>query len=581
MTRLWWQADPGLLEREKHALDEAGIDWRLDEEYLKREEAVRLHLRTIVKGRPFELRADYPDLFPYLKPEVFTEHRLPRHREPFSGRLCLVGRAEIGWSSSMTLAELLNRQLENTITAAEGTQEEAARLEEPQGEPFSAYYPYAQGVGLIVESAWDLAGADGGTFTARVDVRQAETDGDVLGLRGAVAQVRNRKGQVLAEADEKVTRLFREELEGVWQRLAEPIMESDPQQFGEALLGPRKDWYKHLVQIVDGRRVVLAAAVFPEEVRQFEREDGWAFLAAFSKGNKRRPDKPLPPPRKPYFIPALRAGDADVAARVPQLEPLRDATVTVIGVGGIGAPVAIELAKAGVGELVLVDHDTVDPAGSVRWPLGFRYAGMTKGSALAGWINDNHPRTKARHEPCRIGIRSDASGGERADEAVVRLLQNTDGVFDGTAEWNVQHALSDFARHAGLPYVYAHTTYGAWGGFLARLLPGSTCCWSCLQHYISEGIVPRPPNDPGGHVQPTGCGDPTFTGTGFDVAAVSMESTRLLIATLCQGTRHAYPNATWDVAVARFRDRANGDLLPTSWETFTIPPVQGCQVCSR
>ncbi len=39
---------------------------------------------------------------------------------------------------------------------------------------------------------------------------------------------------------------------------------------------------------------------------------------------------------------------------------LLDAKVLVIGVGGLGSPVAIYLAAAGVGELVLVDYDKVD-----------------------------------------------------------------------------------------------------------------------------------------------------------------------------------------------------------------------------
>jgi len=41
-------------------------------------------------------------------------------------------------------------------------------------------------------------------------------------------------------------------------------------------------------------------------------------------------------------------------------EKLAQARVLIIGLGGLGAPVAMYLAAAGVGELVLVDFDTVD-----------------------------------------------------------------------------------------------------------------------------------------------------------------------------------------------------------------------------
>lgn len=39
---------------------------------------------------------------------------------------------------------------------------------------------------------------------------------------------------------------------------------------------------------------------------------------------------------------------------------LRAATALVIGAGGLGSPVALYLGTAGIGELILVDHDTVD-----------------------------------------------------------------------------------------------------------------------------------------------------------------------------------------------------------------------------
>lgn len=41
-------------------------------------------------------------------------------------------------------------------------------------------------------------------------------------------------------------------------------------------------------------------------------------------------------------------------------EKLRSATVLVVGVGGLGSPVVLYLAAAGVGRLILVDHDVVD-----------------------------------------------------------------------------------------------------------------------------------------------------------------------------------------------------------------------------
>ena len=41
-------------------------------------------------------------------------------------------------------------------------------------------------------------------------------------------------------------------------------------------------------------------------------------------------------------------------------EKLRASTALIVGLGGLGSPVALYLAAAGVGRLILVDHDNVD-----------------------------------------------------------------------------------------------------------------------------------------------------------------------------------------------------------------------------
>ena len=48
--------------------------------------------------------------------------------------------------------------------------------------------------------------------------------------------------------------------------------------------------------------------------------------------------------------------DVDIAGQ----EKLLEATVLIVGLGGLGSPVALYLASAGVGRLILCDHDEVD-----------------------------------------------------------------------------------------------------------------------------------------------------------------------------------------------------------------------------
>ena len=61
------------------------------------------------------------------------------------------------------------------------------------------------------------------------------------------------------------------------------------------------------------------------------------------------------------FVKAGRASRRDLTLRMPELTPLADKVVAVFGLGCIGGPSALEFARAGVGELRVLDHDAVDP----------------------------------------------------------------------------------------------------------------------------------------------------------------------------------------------------------------------------
>ncbi|UTF61317.1 molybdopterin-synthase adenylyltransferase MoeB [Gilvimarinus sp. DA14] len=52
----------------------------------------------------------------------------------------------------------------------------------------------------------------------------------------------------------------------------------------------------------------------------------------------------------------IMLGEMDIAGQ----QALLDARVLIVGAGGLGAPVALYLAAAGVGELIIVDDDTVE-----------------------------------------------------------------------------------------------------------------------------------------------------------------------------------------------------------------------------
>lgn len=79
------------------------------------------------------------------------------------------------------------------------------------------------------------------------------------------------------------------------------------------------------------------------------------------------------------------------------LEKLKNATVMVVGLGGVGAYAAEMLCRAGVGQLILLDADTVNPTNKNRQLIALESTqGKLKSEVLAARLRDIHPQVKLR-----------------------------------------------------------------------------------------------------------------------------------------------------------------------------------------
>ncbi len=72
-------------------------------------------------------------------------------------------------------------------------------------------------------------------------------------------------------------------------------------------------------------------------------------------------------------------------------EKIKDSVVGVMGLGGLGSPVAIALARIGVGKLVLADYDIVEPTNLNRQQYFIDQIGMKKTEALQNNIYRINP----------------------------------------------------------------------------------------------------------------------------------------------------------------------------------------------
>jgi len=157
-------------------------------------------------------------------------------------------------------------------------------------------------------------------------------------------------------------------------------------------------------------------------------------------------------------------------------ERLLAARVLVVGLGGLGSPVAMYLAAAGVGTLLVADFDAVDLSNLQRQILhSSERIGMTKVDSAVKGLNAINPE-----------IRIEGYKGSINEDTLPGLLNGLDAVVDGCDNFATRFAVNEACFKAGVPLVSgaAIRNEGQVAVFSGK--PGGPC-YQCL--YPRDGSV--------------------------------------------------------------------------------------------
>jgi sulfur-carrier protein adenylyltransferase/sulfurtransferase len=123
---------------------------------------------------------------------------------------------------------------------------------------------------------------------------------------------------------------------------------------------------------------------------------------------------------------------------------LKEAKVLLVGTGGLGAPMALYLAAAGVGTIGLVDFDVVDASNLQRQVIhGTKDIGRPKIDSAAETMLDINPNLKiVKHE---VPLTS---------ENAKAIVEQYDIVADGTDNFPTRYLVNDVCVLTGKPNVY-------------------------------------------------------------------------------------------------------------------------------
>jgi molybdopterin-synthase adenylyltransferase len=151
-------------------------------------------------------------------------------------------------------------------------------------------------------------------------------------------------------------------------------------------------------------------------------------------------------------------------------EKLKNAKVFIAGAGGLGSPIAIYLAVAGIGHIKIADHDTVDPSNLNRQILHWnRDIGNLKVASAEEKLRNLNPYIK-------VEITSETIN----ENNVAAITDGFDAIVDAMDNFLSRYVLNKIAVEKNIPFF--HGAVRGLEGRAMTIIPGKTACLRCMYH---------------------------------------------------------------------------------------------------
>lgn len=158
---------------------------------------------------------------------------------------------------------------------------------------------------------------------------------------------------------------------------------------------------------------------------------------------------------------------------------LKQGRVLIAGVGGLGTPIALQLAAMGVGYLKIVDRDIIAESDLHRQYLyDVDSIGLAKVEVAASRLSALNPRITI--EPIPISIKQ---------WNVEELVKDVDVVVDGLDSVETRYLLNRACVKYGIPYIYGGSIQSQ--GNVSTIVPKKTACLECFNPLLKDEDLPK------------------------------------------------------------------------------------------
>ncbi|KAJ4790937.1 Ubiquitin-like modifier-activating enzyme 5 [Rhynchospora pubera] len=171
---------------------------------------------------------------------------------------------------------------------------------------------------------------------------------------------------------------------------------------------------------------------------------------------------------------------------VENYERIRNFSVAIVGIGGVGSVAAEMLTRCGIGRLLLYDYDTVELANMNR--LFFRpdQVGMTKTDAAVQTLSDINPDVVLESYSLNI------TTVKGFDVFINSLKSGVDLVLSCVDNYEARMVVNQACNELGQTWMESGVSEDAVSGHIQLLVPGETACFACAPPLVvASGVDER------------------------------------------------------------------------------------------
>ncbi|KAG7019743.1 Ubiquitin-like modifier-activating enzyme 5 [Cucurbita argyrosperma subsp. argyrosperma] len=181
---------------------------------------------------------------------------------------------------------------------------------------------------------------------------------------------------------------------------------------------------------------------------------------------------------------------------VENYERIREFSVAIVGIGGVGSVAAEMLTRCGIGRLLLYDYDKVELANMNRLFFRPEQVGMTKTDAAVQTLADINPDVVLESYTLNIttvqGFETFMSSLRNKSFSPTKEGSGVDLVLSCVDNYEARMAVNQACNELNQTWMESGVSEDAVSGHIQLLIPGETACFACAPPLVvASGIDER------------------------------------------------------------------------------------------